>query len=131
MVSDAYSEIQSLAEEMGEWRDNMEEKLSHTEKFERVRNLTGRASRYDRQPRRQRRISGDVRLMAIRIEISATDRNGHVLETKAVIGHHFGATLGRRKEVYRDMKARHKDHDGVEPYIFTKTLSTDSYTEKR
>lgn len=29
-------EIAALAEEMGEWRDNLEEKLSHTDKYERV-----------------------------------------------------------------------------------------------
>jgi len=35
-VSNGYSELESLAEEMREWSDNMEEKLSHTEKYERV-----------------------------------------------------------------------------------------------
>lgn len=29
----AFGEIEQLAEEMGEWRDNMEEKLSHTQKY--------------------------------------------------------------------------------------------------
>lgn len=35
-VSEAWSEIESLAEEMQTWRDNMEEKLSHTDKYGRV-----------------------------------------------------------------------------------------------
>lgn len=36
-IPDALSEIESLRDEMQEWADNMEEKLSHTEKYERVR----------------------------------------------------------------------------------------------
>lgn len=35
-VQEAMSEVESLRDEMSEWRDNMEEKLSHTEKYERV-----------------------------------------------------------------------------------------------
>lgn len=35
-VADAFSEFEALAEEMGQWRDNIEEKFSATEKFERV-----------------------------------------------------------------------------------------------
>lgn len=35
-VSEAYGEITALAEEMRSWADNMEERLSHTEKYERV-----------------------------------------------------------------------------------------------
>lgn len=51
-IADAFSraqcEAEELEQEMSEWRDNMEEKLSHTEKYERVseaasalENLTG------------------------------------------------------------------------------------------
>lgn len=35
-VEDAKSVVEELASEMSEWRDNMEEKLSQTEKYERV-----------------------------------------------------------------------------------------------
>lgn len=35
-VSDAVSEIESLRDEMTEWRDNIEDKFSGTEKFERI-----------------------------------------------------------------------------------------------
>lgn len=35
-MQEGVSELQDLANEMSEWRDNLEEKLSHTEKFERV-----------------------------------------------------------------------------------------------
>jgi DNA repair exonuclease SbcCD ATPase subunit len=35
-ISDAYSEISSLAEEMESWRDGLEEKLSHTSKYDQV-----------------------------------------------------------------------------------------------
>jgi hypothetical protein len=35
-VSEAFSEISSLAEEMREWADNMEEKFSATQKYETV-----------------------------------------------------------------------------------------------
>jgi len=35
-LADGASVISELAEEMGEWRDNLEEKLSHTDKYERV-----------------------------------------------------------------------------------------------
>lgn len=35
-VGEIISEIECLAEEMGSWRDNMEEKLSHTSKYESV-----------------------------------------------------------------------------------------------
>lgn len=35
-IEEAFSEIESLRDEMTEWRDNMEERLSHTEKYERV-----------------------------------------------------------------------------------------------
>lgn len=35
-ISDAFSEIQFLADEMTEWAGNMEEKLSHTEKYQAV-----------------------------------------------------------------------------------------------
>lgn len=35
-ASEAFGELQSLAEEMGSWRDGLEEKFSHTEKYERV-----------------------------------------------------------------------------------------------
>lgn len=35
-ISDAFSEFQSLSEEMGEWRDNIEEKFGTTQKFEQV-----------------------------------------------------------------------------------------------
>lgn len=36
VVDEAFSEFEGLAEEMRSWSDNMEEKLSHTEKYERV-----------------------------------------------------------------------------------------------
>lgn len=35
-VEGAYSDLQELGSEMGEWRDNLEEKFSSTEKYERV-----------------------------------------------------------------------------------------------
>lgn len=35
-VSDAFSEVDMIADEMGEWRDSLEERLSHTSKFEMV-----------------------------------------------------------------------------------------------
>jgi chromosome segregation ATPase len=35
-VADAFSEFQTLAEEMEEWRSNMEEKFSQTERYSRV-----------------------------------------------------------------------------------------------
>lgn len=36
LISDAYDEISCLADEMGEWRDNVEEKFSTTAKFEQI-----------------------------------------------------------------------------------------------
>lgn len=36
IIGDAYSEVQSLAEEMREWADNMEEKFSQTSKYDDV-----------------------------------------------------------------------------------------------
>lgn len=36
-ISEGYSELQILRDEMTEWADNMEEKLSHTTKYEAVR----------------------------------------------------------------------------------------------
>jgi hypothetical protein len=36
LVSDALSEMQSLRDEMTEWKDNMEERLSNTPKYEEV-----------------------------------------------------------------------------------------------
>lgn len=39
-VSDAFGEFQCLAEEMGDWRDSMEEKLSHTSKYEIISDCT-------------------------------------------------------------------------------------------
>jgi hypothetical protein len=35
-MQDGVAELQALAEEMAEWRDNLEERLSHTDKYERV-----------------------------------------------------------------------------------------------
>lgn len=35
-VSEAYSEVQALRDEMSEWRDNIEEKFSQTSKFEMI-----------------------------------------------------------------------------------------------
>lgn len=35
-IGDAYSEFQSLRDEMSEWRDSLEDKLSHTQKYEEV-----------------------------------------------------------------------------------------------
>lgn len=35
-ISGAFSDVTDLASEMREWADNMEERLSHTEKYERV-----------------------------------------------------------------------------------------------
>lgn len=35
-ISTAFTELELLAEEMREWADNMEEKLSHTERYEQV-----------------------------------------------------------------------------------------------
>jgi hypothetical protein len=35
-LSEGFSELQSLRDEIGEWRDNMEEKLSQTEKYQKV-----------------------------------------------------------------------------------------------
>lgn len=35
-IDEAFSEFESLCEEMTEWRDNMEEKLSQTEKYQQV-----------------------------------------------------------------------------------------------
>lgn len=40
-IQDAYAEFQSLRDEMEEWRSNMEEKLSHTEKFSAVEESAG------------------------------------------------------------------------------------------
>lgn len=49
-VSEAYGEIQSLAEEMRGWADNMEEKLSHTEKYERVSECADTLEQYTDEP---------------------------------------------------------------------------------
>lgn len=35
-ITYAFSDVQQLADEMRSWADNMEEKLSHTEKYDRV-----------------------------------------------------------------------------------------------
>jgi hypothetical protein len=35
-ISAGFGELQSLRDEMGDWKDNLEEKLSHTEKYSRV-----------------------------------------------------------------------------------------------
>lgn len=35
-LSTGFSEIQSLRDELTEWKDNLEEKLSHTDKYQRV-----------------------------------------------------------------------------------------------
>ena len=35
-IADAFDEIENLASEMGDWRDNLEEKFSSTDKYERV-----------------------------------------------------------------------------------------------
>jgi hypothetical protein len=35
-ASEAYEELQTLAEEMRQWADSIEEKFSHTEKYERI-----------------------------------------------------------------------------------------------
>lgn len=35
-IADAYSELQELRDEMSEWRDNLEERFSHTDKYSQV-----------------------------------------------------------------------------------------------
>lgn len=39
-IADAYGEFQSLRDELSEWRDNLEEKLSYTDKYQQVSDAT-------------------------------------------------------------------------------------------
>lgn len=58
----------------------------------------------------------------MRIEVIATDRNGHRLETAVVQGTSFKDTAEARKKVYDHLNRTHVDHAGIGPYIFTQTI---------
>lgn len=58
----------------------------------------------------------------MKIAITATDRDGHPLETRTVSGGSFRDTFAARERVYRELKHTHRDHRGAPPYIFTQTV---------
>jgi hypothetical protein len=60
------------------------------------------------------------------IDITATTRNGQHLETQQVRGPTVEATLQDRLRIVATLKARYRDHAGVEPYIFHSTRSVAS-----
>jgi hypothetical protein len=62
--------------------------------------------------------------MAIIVEITCTDRNGHRLATKTIHGVNFDATLAERKRVFEDMKTQHRESSGAEPYLFISSRPT-------
>lgn len=62
--------------------------------------------------------------MATRIVIAATDRDGRRLATREVVGNLFQDTYKDQKRIYDQLKEEYKDSQGVTPYIFTHTYST-------
>jgi hypothetical protein len=58
----------------------------------------------------------------MRIDITATDRDGRILETRSVEGPSFHHTYEARGEVYDYFREAYRNYMGLPPYIFTNTV---------